>query len=284
MGTGGGVIHRCRIACQYKGTLVAADDTEIAALFTALAVRAAAAILQFDCRKVASRQKADRSMVTAADEAAEAAILPGLAALHGIPVVSEESTREAHAGDYVLVDPLDGTAEFLGGRDEYTVNIALVRGGVPAIGVIAAPALGLVWRGAAGTAERLRVSDTGEIVERIAIRTRAWPAQRVATISRSHYEPASAEFLQRFAPVTTLVCGSALKFCRLAEGVADIYPRLAPTSEWDVAAGHALVVAAGGAMAAPDGRALIYGRGEGYRVPGFVAWSDPAAATRPTRS
>ena len=284
MGTGGGVIHRCRIACQYKETLVAADDTEIAALFTALAVRAAAAILQFDCRKVASRQKADRSMVTAADEAAEAAILPGLAALHGIPVVSEESTREAHAGDYVLVDPLDGTAEFLGGRDEYTVNIALVRGGVPAIGVIAAPALGLVWRGAAGTAERLRVSDTGEIVERIAIRTRAWPAQRVATISRSHYEPASAEFLQRFAPVTTLVCGSALKFCRLAEGVADIYPRLAPTSEWDVAAGHALVVAAGGAMAAPDGRALIYGRGEDHRVPGFVAWGDPAAATRPTRS
>ena len=284
MGTGGGVIHRCRIACQYKGTLVAADDTEIAALFTALAVRAAAAILQFDCRKVASRQKADRSMVTAADEAAEAAILPGLAALHGIPVVSEESTREAHAGDYVLVDPLDGTAEFLGGRDEYTVNIALVRGGVPAIGVIAAPALGLVWRGAAGTAERLRVSDTGEIVERIAIRTRAWPAQRVATISRSHYEPASAEFLQRFAPVTTLVCGSALKFCRLAEGVADIYPRLAPTSEWDVAAGHALVVAAGGAMAAPDGRALMYGRGEDHRVPGFVAWGDPAAATRPARS
>ena len=263
---------------------MAADDTEIAALFTALAVRAAAAILQFDCRKVASRQKADRSMVTAADEAAEAAILPGLAALHGMPVVSEESAPEAHAGDYVLVDPLDGTAEFLGGRDEYTVNIALVRGGVPAIGVIAAPALGLVWRGAAGTAERLRVSDTGEIVERVAIRTRAWPAQRVATISRSHYEPASAEFLQRFAPVTTLVCGSALKFCRLAEGVADIYPRLAPTSEWDVAAGHALVVAAGGAMAAPDGRALIYGRGEGYRVPGFVAWSDPAAATRPARS
>jgi 3'(2'), 5'-bisphosphate nucleotidase len=284
VGTGGGVIHRCRIACQYKGTLVAADDTEIAALFTALAVRAAAAILQFDCRKVASRQKADRSMVTAADEAAEAAILPGLAALHGIPVVSEESTREAHAGDYVLVDPLDGTAEFLGGRDEYTVNIALVRGGVPAIGVIAAPALGLVWRGAAGTAERLRVSDTGEIVERIAIRTRAWPAQRVATISRSHYEPASAEFLQRFAPVTTLVCGSALKFCRLAEGMADIYPRLAPTSEWDVAAGHALVVAAGGAMAAPDGRALMYGRGEDHRVPGFVAWGDPAAATRPARS
>ena len=260
------------------GTLVAADDTEIAALFTALAVQAAAAILQFDCRNVASRQKADRSMVTAADEAAEAVILPGLATLHGVPVVSEESVREAHAGDYLLVDPLDGTAEFLAGRDEYTVNIALVRSGAPAIGVIAAPALGLLWRGAAGKAERLRVSGSGEILDRAAIRTRAWPAQRVATISRSHYEAASAEFLQRFAPVTTLVCGSALKFCRLAEGAADIYPRLAPTSEWDVAAGHALIVAAGGDMTAPDGSALIYGRGESHRVPGFVAWGDPAAA------
>jgi 3'(2'), 5'-bisphosphate nucleotidase len=78
--------------------------------------------------------------------------------------------------------------------------------------------------------------------------------------------------------VTTLVCGSALKFCRLAEGAADIYPRLAPTSEWDVAAGHALIVAAGGDMTAPDGSALIYGRGESHRVPGFVAWGDPAAA------
>ena len=140
---------------------MAADDTEIAALFTALAVQAAAAILQFDCRNVASRQKADRSMVTAADEAAEAVILPGLATLHGVPVVSEESVREAHAGDYLLVDPLDGTAEFLAGRDEYTVNIALVRSGAPAIGVIAAPALGLLWRGAAGKAERLRVSGSG---------------------------------------------------------------------------------------------------------------------------
>jgi 3'(2'), 5'-bisphosphate nucleotidase len=255
---------------------VAADDTEIAALFTALAARAAAAILRFDCRSVATRQKADRSMVTAADEAAEAAILPGLAAL-GVPVVSEESAPDPHGGDYVLVDPLDGTAEFLGGRDEYTVNIALVRDRVPAVGVVAAPALGLLWRGAAGTAERLRLDPSGAITERSAIRTRAWPAQRVAAISRSHYDDASADFLERFAPVTTLVCGSALKFSRLAEGAADIYPRLAPTSEWDVAAGHALVVAAGGAMTAPDGSALTYGRGESYRVPGFVAWGDPAA-------
>lgn len=255
-----------------------AGDDDITALFTALTLRAAAAILRFDCRNVATRQKADRSMVTAADEAAEAAILPGLAAL-GVPVVSEESARGPHGGDYVLVDPLDGTAEFLAGRDEYTVNIALVRNRMPVVGVVAAPALGLIWRGAAGMAERLRVSASGDILERAAIRTRAWPAERIAAISRSHYEAASAEFLERLAPVTTLVCGSALKFCRLAEGVADVYPRLAPTSEWDIAAGHALVVAAGGAMTAPDGSALAYGHGDDHRVPGFVAWGDPGRAT-----
>src|ERR1043165_8224922 len=231
-----------------------AGDDDIAALFTALALRAAAAILRFDCRNVATRQKADRSMVTAADEAAEAAILPGLAALGDVPVVSEESARGGpHGGDYVLVDPLDGTAEFLAGRDEYTVNVALVRNGVPVAGVVAAPALGLLWRGAAGAAERLRVYSAGDIVERAAIRTRAWPDTRVAAISRSHYEAASAQFLERFAPVTTLTCGSALKFCRLAEGAADLYPRLAPTSEWDVAAGHALVVAAGGRVVGGGG-------------------------------
>src|ERR1051325_875470 len=115
-----------------------AGDHDVAALFTALALRAAEAILRFDCRSVATRQKADRSMVTAADEAAEAAILPGLEELRGVPVVSEESARGPHGGDYVLVDPLDGTAEFLAGRDEYTVNIALVRDRIPVVGVVAA--------------------------------------------------------------------------------------------------------------------------------------------------
>jgi 3'(2'), 5'-bisphosphate nucleotidase len=259
----------------------AADDSEIAALFTALSIRAAAAVMGFSCRNVSTRHKADQSPVTAADEAAEAVILAGLAAqLPDVPVVSEESAPQWHGRpgkEYVLVDPLDGTKEFLAGRDEYTVNIALVRDSLPVVGVIAAPALGTVWRGAAGTAERLRVSANGDIVERITIRTRAWPTERVAAVSRSHYEAASASFLERFAPVTTVACGSALKFCRLAEGAIDIYPRLAPTSEWDVAAGHALVVAAGGAMTAPDGSALYYGRGESYRVPGFVAWGDAAA-------
>jgi len=100
-------------------------------------------------------------------------------------------------------------------------------------------------------------------------------------VSRSHFDPASEAFLKRVAPVRPLAAGSALKFCRLAEGAIDVYPRLAPTSEWDVAAGHALVVAAGGAVLEPDGGALRYGGlSEGFRVPGFIAWGDPAAARR----
>jgi 3'(2'), 5'-bisphosphate nucleotidase len=266
----------------------AVRDARVATLFTGIAIAAARAILRFDCRNVSTSEKADQSPVTLADQAADAVILEGLAAAFpGVPVVSEESveawTAKRPGPDYLLVDPLDGTREFLAGRDEYTVNIALVRGGVPVVGVVAAPALGLIWRGAAGRAERLAVSAAGETGEPVAIRTRTWPAgERCAAVSRSHFEPASAAFLEKFAPVVPVACGSALKFCRVAEGAVDVYPRLAPTSEWDVAAGHALVVAAGGVVIAPDGSALPYGCGaQGFRVPGFVSWGDPAMARQP---
>lgn len=263
------------------------NDVELAASLTTLAARAAQAILRFDCRNVSARRKADRSMVTAADEAAERVILEGLSDLvPELPVVSEESAgawRGRRPGsEFLLVDPLDGTAEFLAARDEYTVNIALVRGGVPVLGVVAAPALGLAWRASAGGAMRLTFTTEGEIGAALPIRTRPWPAQRVAAVSRSHYDATSAAFLERFAPVTQLNCGSALKFARVAEGAADLYPRLAPTSEWDVAAGHAVVVAAGGAVTAPDGGTLPYGAGADFLVPGFIAWGDPAAVRAST--
>ena len=260
---------------------LADDDSRTAERLTAMAIGAGAAILRFDCRKVSTRHKGDESPVTLADEAAQTVILRGLAeSFPGVPVVSEEGDCRVAGPTFFLVDPLDGTREFLAGRDEYTVNIALVRDGVPVIGVVGAPALGLIWRGGGGHAERVAVAPDGLSGAVTTVRTRAWPAQRVAAVSRSHYEPASAAFLQRFAPITEHSCGSALKFCRIAEGAADLYPRLAPTSEWDVAAGHALVVAAGGAVMAPDGGLLSYG-GEGFRVAGFVAWGDPAAARRP---
>jgi 3'(2'), 5'-bisphosphate nucleotidase len=264
-------------------------DVRLAECLTDIAVAASAAILEVDFRYAGTRLKADNSPITRADEAAHTAIVDGLARVApGIPAVSEEAVAHWQGttppDEFLLVDPLDGTLEFLAGRLEYTVNIALVRGGTPIVGVIAAPALGLIWRGAVGCgAERLHFT-AGKPVPRRAerVHTRPWPAgERVAAVSRSHFDPASEAFLARVAPVRPLAAGSALKFCRLAEGAIDVYPRLAPTSEWDVAAGHAIVVAAGGALFAADGSALRYGRAaERFRVPGFIAWGDAAAAQR----
>jgi 3'(2'), 5'-bisphosphate nucleotidase len=259
-------------------------DAALAERLTAVIVKAAAAVAAFDCGSVASRAKADGSRVTAADEAAEAIILADLAQVApGIAVVSEESA--APSVDvrtcFFLVDPLDGTAEFLAGRNEYTVNIALVRDAIPVIGLVAAPALGIVWRGVAGRgAERLTFSSNyAALREATPIHARPWPAPArvTAAISRTHYEAATATFLQRFVAMDEVACGSALKFARIAEGLADVYPRLARTSEWDVAAGHALVTAAGGAVTTPAGKPLTYGRTQDFRIPGFIAWGDPAA-------
>jgi 3'(2'), 5'-bisphosphate nucleotidase len=264
-------------------------DARLAERLTEVAVAASAAILKVDFRDCGTRLKPDDSPISRADEAAHAAIVDGLARVApGIAVISEEAAADWHGrtppDEVLLVDPLDGTVEFLAGRLEYTVNIAQVRGGTPVVGVIAAPALGLIWRGAVGYgAERLPFA-AGQPVPRSAdrIHTRSWPAdERVAAVSRSHFDPVTEAFLERVAPVQPLAAGSALKFCRVAEGAVDVYPRLAPTSEWDVAAGHAIVVAAGGAVFAAGGGALRYGRAaERFRVAGFTAWGDGAAARR----
>jgi 3'(2'), 5'-bisphosphate nucleotidase len=263
-------------------------DARLAESLGTIALTAGAAIQKVDFRNAGTRHKADASPVTLADEAAQAAILQGLARLlPDVPVASEEAACQWQGkapGEFMLVDPLDGTAEFLAGRLEYTVNIALVRDGIPAVGVIAAPALGLLWRGATDHgAERLSFSP-GDTSARnaTAIHTRPWPAdERVAAVSRSHYDAASAAFLERIAPIKPVEYGSALKFCRVAEGAVDIYPRLAPTCEWDVAAGYAVVAAAGGTVVMPDGAPLRFGRlREDFRIPGFIAWGDPAAARR----
>jgi 3'(2'), 5'-bisphosphate nucleotidase len=266
-------------------------DARLAEIMAGVAIKASAAILAVDFRKAGTRHKADNSPVTIADEAAQTVIHDGLAHLvPGIPVVSEEALerwqgREPPA-EFLLVDPLDGTAEFIAGRLEYTVNIALVRNGTPVAGVVAAPALGVIWRGATDHgAERLRFSTgdkAGKTPRATPIHTRPWPDDEpVAAVSRSHFDAVSASFLQRVAPVKEVAFGSALKFARLAEGAIDIYPRLAPTSEWDVAAGHAVVVAAGGVVVGPDGGPIRYGRWHvGFRVEGFTAWGDPAAAAK----
>jgi 3'(2'), 5'-bisphosphate nucleotidase len=271
---------------------VCADSALIDDITTVIS-RAAAAVIAIDPAASARRVKADLSPVTAADEAAQHVILEGLSRLlPGTPVVSEEMGLPTSAvpsdAAFVLVDPVDGTREFLAGRDEFTVNIALIANGMPRLGCIAAPALGLIWRGAIGLgAERLELRPGADIRacrSRTPIRTRRLPTEVVIAVSRSHFDPRTDAFLGHFPGARRIAVGSSIKFCRIAEGTADLYPRLAPTHEWDVAAGHAVLAAAGGAVVGSDGSPLPYGRfADGLRVPGFVACGDPAAVDRVSR-
>jgi 3'(2'), 5'-bisphosphate nucleotidase len=262
------------------------DQALIEAL-TGIVSRAAEAIVKARAGALATRHKADRSPVTAADEASEAVILEGLARLlPGIPVVSEEAGATAElAGDaYFLVDPLDGTRELVAGRDEFCVNIALVLAGRARLGLIGSPALGLIWRTGAQGAERLTLAAGAEpksATERSAIRTRPWPQTgAIAAISRSHLDPRTQAFLERLPPTERVASGSALKLCRVAEGTADVYPRLAEVCQWDLAAGDAIVTAAGGLVTTPEGAPLTYDMtSEGFLVDGFIAWGDPSAPT-----
>ncbi len=248
---------------------------ELLAAMTAIGARAALSI-----RTVAGRggvrYKDDGSPVTTADMEAEATIRTGLAAVApSLPIVSEEEAVHRHVAagaSYFLVDPLDGTREFIAGRDEYVIAIALMTGGAPLLGIIAAPALGTIWRGAiGGGATRLAFAADGTLSPSDRIHTRKRPQHGpVALVSRSHLDPRTQAYLHGLPQPRTIPCGSALKFCRIAEGKADIYPRLAPTHDWDVAAGHAIVAAAGGQMLAPDGTPLRYGTPE-LLIPGFIA-------------
>jgi 3'(2'),5'-bisphosphate nucleotidase len=249
----------------------------------ALAVAAGARILDHYNRGAAARTKADGSPVTDADEAAEALILAGLPAiLPGIPVVSEEAAAAGIVPEcgarFVLVDPLDGTREYVGRNGEFTVNIAVVEGGRPVLGVVYAPVSGKLWWGdaVAGIAEAMTVPPGGSVAEatdRRVVRAREAPRDGLtACISRSHCDPETVAFLSRFPIGEKLEAGSSLKFCLIAEGEADIYPRFGPTMQWDTAAGHAILAAAGGTVTKPDGSPLPYGRhADDFRNGPFVA-------------
>jgi 3'(2'), 5'-bisphosphate nucleotidase len=267
--------------------LSAAAAGRLMEALTAVVARASAATLKTHFSQVERRTKDDQSPVTAADELSEATILEGLARLlPGVPVISEESIERApkiSGASVVIVDPLDGTKEFLAGRDEFTVNVGIVTHGVPVAGIIAAPAQGLLWRGVVGAgAERLRLdlkSDAPSAGGAQAIRTRPAATPLTVATSRSHLDPRTEGFLARFAPVTQYPCGSSVKFCQVAQGAADLYPRLAPTREWDIAAGCAILAAAGGQVTDPEGQPLRFGQADkGFLVPGFIAWGDPAKA------
>lgn len=256
---------------------------------TELAIRAGAAILKVNRNIMTVDGKADGSPVTEADLAADQVIGEGLARLFpGIPSLSEERLHLAtppYAGSLFLIDPLDGTKEFVAGRQEFTVNIALIVDGKPLLGIVGAPALGLIWRGLVGRgAERVEVGTDLSVATVTPIRTRAAPAAGkpwTAAVSRSHGDPRSEAFIASRPGAIRQAFGSALKFCRVAEGHADIYPRLAPTCEWDVAAGHAVVVAAGGKVTDAHGNAVRFGGNrEDFIVPEFIAWGDRSATMR----
>lgn len=248
-------------------------------------VARASALIRAVSPESGHKLKPDQSPVTLADDASEAEILQGLARLlPGVPVVSEEmSGRQVPPeldGSFILVDPLDGTREFIAGRDEYTVNVAIISGGLPIAGIVSAPKQHKVWRGIVERgAERLRMLADGADQPQ-AIRTRRWPAQNaVAVVSRSHLDPATEAFVAKLGPVACDASGSAIKFCRIAEGAADVYPRFSTTYEWDVAAGHAIITAAGGIVTDRQGAPLKFGDAVGsFRVAAFIAWGDPEKA------
>jgi 3'(2'), 5'-bisphosphate nucleotidase len=225
------------------------------------AKEAGSAILDIVARGFDVGHKRDSSPVTEADHAAELIILAALArAAPGVPVIAEEEVAAGripeHRGTYFLVDPLDGTREFVGGGDDYTVNIALVADHAPRLGVVFAPATGRLHTGIAAGGAWL---DEGRDKTAIRCRDRADPPIVVA--SKSHFTQNTADYLALAAPGCGYeAIGSSLKFCMVAEGRADLYPRLGPTAEWDTAAGHAVLLGAGGRVDGPDGQPLRYGK------------------------
>ena len=251
--------------------LSAAAGIGLMADLTRIIRQAAEAILASSTK---ARTKPDGSPVTAADEAAEAVICAGLKRIApGVPIISEEqSGREtpdpAASGSYFLVDPLDGTREFIAGRNEYTVNIALMTNGTPILGIIGMPALGHIWRGVVGHGADW-IEGASATTPR-AIHVRRAPHEPTIMISRSHLDAQTQAYVEKFDHAKLVQCGSSVKFCHIAEGKADFYPRLAPTHDWDIAAGHAILHAAGGSVTTPDGKAIAYGTKD-LLVPAFVA-------------
>jgi 3'(2'), 5'-bisphosphate nucleotidase len=236
------------------------------------------AILEVVRRGFDVESKKDSSPVTEADRAAELVILAALARVApGVPVIAEEEVAAgripAHDDTYFLVDPLDGTKEFVRGGDDYTVNIGLIERGVPKLGVVFAPATGRLHGGCVGEGAWL---DEGS--GRTAIRTRERGDAVTAVASKSHLNQATIDYLEAAVGKCDYVSvGSSLKFCIVAEGKADIYPRAAPTSEWDTAAGHAVLLAAGGLVDGTDGDTLRYGK-RAFLNRAFVAtsgWKPP---------
>ncbi len=256
------------------------ERDQLARLFAGIASDAGVAVMDVYASDFETRTKADYSPVSDADERAEEIILARLEeALPGVPVLAEErAAREglgARIADaFLLVDPVDGTKEFIQRKGDFTVNIALISAGQPVAGAVFAPARREMYFGG-GEARAIDDFAPGAPVgEGRILKTRPYPGDGlVAVTSSSHLDERTRAFLARHPIASQTGIGSSLKFCWLAAAKADVYPRWGPTMEWDTAAGHAVLAAAGGQVIKPDGAPFTYGKGaEGFRNGPFIAW------------
>jgi 3'(2'), 5'-bisphosphate nucleotidase len=256
-----------------------AARNELALRFGGIASEAGKAIMAIYFPTLRVDAKADGSPVSEADSAAERVIKARLnEIIPEIPVVAEESfdagAENSAPERFILVDPLDGTREFIAGSHEFTVNIALVENNKPVVGCVYAPALNQMYvAGADAYRAEVRPGDALPKLDAMQkLATEPYPAAGLrAMASRSHLDPETEALLKRLRVGTWKSAGSSLKFCMIAQGDGDIYPRLAPTMEWDTAAGHAVLTAAGGCVIGRDGSPFRYGKA-GFRNDGFVAW------------
>lgn len=249
-------------------------DAELLERLAVTAREAGARILELYEAGCGVAHKADSSPVTEADVAAEAIILAALADYApGVPVVAEEACAAGRVPQvrdrFFLVDPLDGTRDFVARGGEFTVNIALIENGMPTLGVVQVPVSGALYAGVVGHGAWREVEGV-----RTAIRVRPVPSEGpTALVSKSHFTPETTAYLDALGTASRRGVGSSLKYCLIAAGEADVSARHGPTSEWDTAAGHAVLAAAGGRMETIDGAPLAYGK-PGFFNPGLVAWGD----------
>jgi 3'(2'), 5'-bisphosphate nucleotidase len=248
-----------------------------------IAARAGAAIMRVYDADFSVRRKEDNSPLTLADLESQRVIIDGLTEITpDIPILSEESAQAPWGErqtwrDLWVVDPLDGTREFVKRNGEFTVNIALVREHEPVLGLVAAPAQGLLYWGAFGVGAFSHHRGAAQVPIHV---VPPWKPLRVVG-SRSHASAETAAYLAHLGPHVVTGIGSSLKFCLVAAGQADLYPRFGPTSEWDTAAGQALLEAAGGQVTRLDGHRLRYNCRESVINGDFLAFSHPSVLAAP---